>query len=204
MYDGSRITDAVEYWRRRGELRGAVTIVRTREPERFRWRRAVSTVSASVGTLRGKDRLRVEEPVREVVLDLDDNELRREIVIDARRHGVDLDRGEVLPVRTVQDVLRYSSMAGTDLQRMRRYVKLPADRKGTVDTAAVIVVGRALGDHFRTRAQRLLLQVPDEDGPEQQRLHHLIMTERAAQDRDESLRWFAFARTVLDGVAPKD
>ena len=60
MYDGSRITDAVEYWRRRGELRGAVTIVRTREPERFRWRRAVSTVSASVGSLRGKDRLRVE------------------------------------------------------------------------------------------------------------------------------------------------
>ena len=65
----------------------------------------------------------------------------------------------------MQEVLRYSSMAGTDLQRMRRYVKLPADRKGTVDTAAIIVVGRALGDHFRTRAQRLLLQVPDEDGP---------------------------------------
>jgi hypothetical protein len=67
-----------------------------------------------------------------------------------------------------------------------------------VDLAGVIVVGRALGDHFRTKAQRLLLSVPDPDGPEALRLHHRIIINRADSDRAESQRWYAFARSVLE------
>lgn len=198
MYDGSRVTDAVEYWRRRGELKGAVSIVRGRKPERFRWRRAIGAVSQSVGHLAGRDRMRVEEPIRELVLDLGDDLLRREVVIDARRWGVDLDRGEVLPTRTLADLQRVAFLAGTDLSRVARHVRLPGDREAHVDTAAVIVVGRALGEQYKVRAQKLLLQVPDEDGPEPLRLHHRMMVERAAQDRADSQRWFAFARAVLE------
>lgn len=198
MYDGSRVTDAVEYWRRRGELKGALSIVRGRKPERFRWRRAVGAVSQSVGVLAGRDRMRIEEPIREVVLDLADGILQREVVIDARRWGVDLDRGEVLPRRTLADLQRVAFLSGTDLARVERHVRLPGDRAAPVDTAAVIVVGRALGEQYKVRAQRLLLQVPDEDGPEPLRMHHRMMVERAAQDRADSQRWFAFARAVLD------
>lgn len=197
MYDGSRVTDAVEYWRRRGELKGAVRIVRGRQPEGFRWRRAVGAVSQSAGSLRGGDRLRVEEPIREVVLDLPDDGLRREIVIDARRWNVDLDRGEVLTRRTLADLQRMAQLSGADLARVGRHVRLPTDRHAIVDVAAVIVVGRALGDHYRTRAQRLLLQVPDEDGPEPLRVHHRILAEKAREDRADSQRWFAFARAVI-------
>ena len=198
MYDGSRITDAVEYWRRRGELKSAVGIVRTRHPERFRWRRAIGAVAQSAGALTGRDRMRVEEPVRELVLDLDDDVLKREVVIDARRAGVDLDRGEVLPRRTLAQIQRIAFLSGTDLGRVQRHVSLPGDRESPIDTAAVIVVGRALGEHYKLRAQRLLLQVPDADGPEQLRLHHRIMSQRADQDRGDSLKWFAFARAVLE------
>jgi hypothetical protein len=198
MYDGSRVTDAVEYWRRRGELKGAVSIVRARSPERFRWRRAVGLISQSAGALSGRDRMRVEEPIREVVLDLADAVLRREIVIDARRWGVDLDRGEVLPRRTLGDLQRIAYLSRVDLDRVARYVCLPHDRDTSVDAAAVIVVGRALADQYRNRAHRLLLQVPDPDGPEPLRLHHRIMLERAEQDREQARRWFAFARAVLD------
>jgi len=42
MYAGSRVTDAVDFYQRRGEVRGAVKVVRVRTPERFRWRSAVS------------------------------------------------------------------------------------------------------------------------------------------------------------------
>lgn len=198
MYDGSRVTDAVEYWRRKGELKGAVSIVRSRSPERFRWRRAVGAVSQSAGILGGLDRMRIEEPVRELVLDLSDRGLQREVVIDARRVGVDLDRGEVLERRTLGDLMRIAFLTGTDLRRVRRHVKLPDDREAPVDAAGVIVVGRTLGEHFKLRAQRLLLQVPDSDGPEPQRLHHRIMIERAAQDRADSQKWLAFARAVLE------
>lgn len=198
MYDGSRVTDAVEYWRRRGEIKSAVSIVRTRHPERFRWRRAVGAVSQTAGALTGRDRMRVEEPVREIVLDLDDDVLQREVVIDARRVGVDLDRGEILPRRTFGELTRIAFLAGTDLSRVQRHVRLPDDREAPIDTGAVIVVGRALGEHYKVRAQRLLLQVPDSDGPEQLRLHHRLMAERADQDRRDSQKWFAFARAVLE------
>jgi hypothetical protein len=198
MYDGSRVTDAVDYWRQRGEMKGALTIVRRRSPERFRWRRAIGLVSQTAGALLGRDRMRVEEPVREIVLDLDDVALQREVVIDARRVGVDLDRGEVLPARTLADVTRLARLTGTDVSRIARHMRLPTDPMAPVDVAAVIVVGRALGDHYKLRAQRLLLQVPDGDGPEPIRLHHRLMSERAVQDRGDAQRWFSFARWMLD------
>lgn len=87
--------------------------------------------------------------------------------------------------------------SGTDLSRVARHVRLPTDQGAFVDVAAVIVVGRALGEHYRTRAQRLLLQVPDEDGPEPLRVHHRILVEKAHEDRADSQRWFAFARAVI-------
>jgi hypothetical protein len=197
MFDGSRVTDAVDYWQRRAELKPAVHIVRTREPERFRWRKAVASIAQGLSPLRGRERMRVEEPVRELVVDLEDAGLRREVVLDARRVGVDLDRGEVLVHRTLGEARRLATIAGTDLSRVKKHVRLPDDDGAPIDTAAVVVVGRALGDYYRTKAQRLLLSIPDSDGPEPQRLHHKIMAERADIDRAESLRWLEFARLVL-------
>jgi hypothetical protein len=197
MYDGSRVTDAVEYWRRRGEAKPAVAIVRTRSPERFRWRRAMGAMSHFAAALWGGDRMRVEEPMRELVLDLGDRVLRREVVLDARRAGVDLDRGEVLPHRSRADLDRIAEIVGTDLSRVSRHVPLPTDRAAAVDTAGVIVAGRTIGEALKIKAHRLLLQVPDADGGEPLRLHHRYLAERAAQDRDESQRWLAFARAVL-------
>ena len=75
MYPGARITDVVSYHAQRGEMRGAVRIVRERPAERFRWRKAVAGVNKIAGALRGMERMRVEEPVREVVLDLSDRGL---------------------------------------------------------------------------------------------------------------------------------
>ena len=197
MFDGSRVTDAVDYWKRRAELKPALHIVRTRVPERFRWRKAMASIAHGLSPLRGRDRMRLEEPVRELALDLDDSALRREIVLDARRVGVDLDRGEILTHRTLGEVDQLAKSAGTDLSRVRRHVRLPDDAKAPVDTAAVVVIGRALGDYYRTKAQRLLLSIPDPDSREPKRLHHRIMAERADLDREESLRWLEFARLVL-------
>lgn len=197
MYDGSRVTDAVDYWRRREDLKPAVRVVQNREPERFRWRKAMANLSGAVGPLRGRERMRLEEPVRELVIDLNDAALQREVVLDARKAGVDLDRGEVLHRRTLGDVKRYAEAAGTDLGRVARHVRLPGDAGAVIDTAAVVVVGRALGDYYRTKAQRILLSVPDPDGPEALRLHHRILVERADLDRAESKRWLEFARLTL-------
>lgn len=197
MYDGSRITDAVDYWRRREDLKPAVRVVQNRAPERFRWRKAMANLSSAVGPMRGKDRMRLEEPVRELVIDLEDGALQREVVLDARKAGVDLDRGEVLVHRTLADVKLFADRTGTDLQRVARHVRLPNDLGAGIDTAAVVVVGRALGDYYRTKAQRLLLSVPDPDGPEALRLHQRIVLERADLDRAESLKWLEFARLTL-------
>ncbi len=197
MFQGARVTDVVSFHARRGELRGAVRVVRERPAERFRWRSAVAGVNKVAGTLRGIDRMRVEEPIRELVLELPDISLKREVVLDARRVGVDLDRGELLPRRTLTELYRLSSQHQVDLSHLCRYTKLPSDLSAPIDTAACIVVGRAIAEHHRQKAHRLWLDVPDPDGPEPLRLHHRIMLDRAERARREAERWAELAKALL-------
>ncbi len=196
---GMRVTDAVTYFRQRGELRGSVQIVRTRSPDRLRWRSAVGFVTAAAAPLLGRERLRVEEPVREVILDLPDATLRREVVLDARKVGLDLDRGEVLPIHTVGDLGRLAFMTGTDVSQMRRYVRLPDDFFATIDTAGAAVVARALAEFHRVRAHRLLLSLPDPDAKEPRQRHQVFMAERAETESDASVRWAALAKSLVAG-----
>lgn len=197
MFQGARITDVVNYHAQRGEMRGAVRIVRERPAERFRWRTAMAGVNKVAGSLRGMDRLRIEEPIRELVLDLSDVGLQREVVLDARKVGVDLDRGEVLPQHTLRELRRLTLVHGVKVADIGRYTKLPLDLSAPVDTAACAVVGRALAEHHRKKAHRLWLSVPDPDGPEPLREHHRFMLARAERDRAEAERWAALAKALL-------
>ena len=202
MY-GARVTDAVDFLRRRGEPRTAVRAVRKRAPDKFRWRDAVSVLTATAGVRRGRDRMFIEEPIREVVIDLPDYLLRREVVLDARRNHVDLDRGELLPRHTIGDLRRTSFLIGTDLSRVQRYVKLPDGFDAPIDTAAVVLVGRALAKLHHKRAQKLRLQLPVPDGPEGFfELQHSAMADRAERDAEEATRWAALARALL-GERPR-
>ena len=198
MAAGARITDAVAHFRNRGNFRSAVKLVRTREPERLRWRAAVSGLTLDAGRMRGGDRMRVEEPIRELVLELTDLMLQREVVLDARLHRVDLDRGEILPRWTFGDLRRLSFLAQTDLTLLQRYVTLPAAYDAPIDTAAVVLAGRSFANVFRTRAQRLWLSVPDQDGPRALHEHHRVLLARADQEVEQSRRWVALAKTLGD------
>lgn len=197
---GARITDAVEYKQKREESRGAVALVRKRRPDRLRWRSAVAKLTHGAGRMQGRTRMRIEEPVRELVLDLGDKILRREVVIDARRHNVDLDRGEVLPFHSMGDLRRYAFLVGADITTIESYVALPEDFMAPVDTAACVLVGRAMANHHRRRAQRIWLELPDPDGPESMRQHHRFMADRASQDADLARRWSALAQRLIAGV----
>ena len=53
MTAGARITDAVNHFARRGNFRSAVKLVRTRPPERLRWRAAVGTLTLDAGRMLG-------------------------------------------------------------------------------------------------------------------------------------------------------
>lgn len=196
MAAGARITDEVEQLRQRGDLRGAVRIVRTRKPERLRWRSAVGDMTREAGQLQGLARLRVEEPIREVLLDLDDRILRRESVLDARRHGVDLDRGEVFALRTRWELKRTAFLTGVDHELIGRYMPLPDDFGTPIDTAGAVVIARALANAYTKRAERLVDRLPVGQAL---RRHEIMMHERATQERDVARRWAAFATTLARG-----
>lgn len=192
MAAGARITDAVTHYRAGGNFRSAVRLVRTREPERLRWRAAVAALLQDASKMDGRARMRVEEPIRELVLALDDVILRREVVLDARLHRVDLDRGEVLPRWTVGDLRRLAFLAQTDLDLLHRYVPLSTDFDAMIDTAAVVLAGRALSNVHRQRAQRHWASLGDlaADGVGMQR-------ERALADVTLSQRWSALAKALV-------
>ncbi|HBQ10780.1 MAG TPA: hypothetical protein DEF51_06170 [Myxococcales bacterium] len=198
MFEGSRVTDAVSFHARRGELKTAVRVVRSRVPERFRWKSAVAGVSKVTGKLRGLDRMRVEEPIRELVIELPDADLRREVVLDARKAGVDLDRGEILPHLTLADLRRLSFLVRVDVGRFRRHMKLPGDFHEPIDTAGAVVVGRGISEYHRRRAHKLWLSVPDPDGPNALRRHHQMMLQNADKERREAEMWGALAKALLD------
>jgi hypothetical protein len=195
---GARITDEVNFWRKRGDLKNAVRVVRVREPERLRWRAALSSVSESAAPLRGRSRAQIEEPVRELVLDLDDFILRREAVLDARRFGVDLDRGEVLPARTRWDLKRAAFLIGVDHEQLARYVTLPDEYGRRIDVAGVVVVSRALASTHKQRADRLSERVINTGGrPLAQ--HEHMMLERASYERDLARKWAALSKNLVEG-----
>ena len=195
---GVRVTDEVSFWQRRGDLRRAVRVVRERTPERLRWRAAVSTVTEVAAGLSGSDRVRIEEPVREVVLDLNDRILRREVVIDARRFGVDFDRFEILPVRTRWDLTRTAYLTGVEPELIERYLPLPADFGQPVDMAGIAVISRALAATHKQRADKLVERVGGTEGRALAK-HEQIMLERADHERDRARRWAALSKTLLEG-----
>jgi hypothetical protein len=195
---GVRVTDEVSFWQRRGDLRRAVRVVRERTPERLRWRAAVSTVTEVAAGLAGNERVRIEEPVREVVLDLNDRILRREVVIDARRFGVDFDRFEILPVRTRWDLTRTAYLTGVEPELIERYLPLPADFGQPVDMAGVAVISRALAATHKQRADKLVERLGVTEGRALAK-HERIMLERADHERDRARRWAALSKTLLEG-----
>jgi len=195
---GVRVTDAVQYLtERRDDSRRAVRVVRQRAPDKLRWRRAVASLNKSAGGMRGKPRMRIEEPIRELVLDLGDADLRTEVVLDARRYNVDLDRGEVLPPHTMGDVRRFAFLVGADVRTIERYVKLPEDFMAPVDVPGCVVVSRAMAFYHRRRAEKLWLELPDQDGPVEWRAHHHMMNERAQSESERSKRWGALAARLM-------
>jgi hypothetical protein len=198
MAQGARVTDEVEFYRRRGQLQSAVRVVRARTPERLRWRAAVASMTQVAGELRGRDRMRIEEPVREIVLDLDDKILRRESVLDARRSGVDLDRGEVLPPHTRWDLRRTAFLTGVDHEILSRHIRLPAEYSRPIDVSAVVIVSRALAQAHKQRAERLLARLAMATQVQLAR-HEKYMLDRAERDRDMARRWIALAKVMVEG-----
>lgn len=199
MISGGRVTDEVEYFRSRRELRNVVRTVTRRPPERLRWRTATSVVTYIAGKLQGLERMRVEEPVRELILDIDDRILRREVTLDARRNGVDLDRGEVLPPHNMWDLKRTAYLAGVDLELLGRHLKLPGDYSRRIDTAGVVLVSRALSNLHGNRAQKLLTRVSDRDEKQPLMRYEQMMLDRASYDAEQARRWAALARTMVKG-----
>lgn len=192
---GYRVTDAVEYYQQRGEERLAVRVVRKRDPDKFRWKGAVSSLSRAISGLRGSDRHKVEEPVREIVLEVEDRILKRECVLDARRYRVDLDRGEILVPRTMADLRRTAFLTGVDLDLVRPHVALPEDFGAPIDVAGVVLVGRAYAQKYRERAQRLLLALPDDTARFTER--HRAVADQADSDTADAERWAAVAKALL-------
>lgn len=194
---GARITDAVKYFGRKGNARGAVGVIRQRRPDKYRWKRAVSVLNRAAAPLEGIRRARIEEPVREVVVELPDVELQQEIVLDARRFNVDLDRGELLPHFVMGDLRRFAYLVGVDVDVIDRYVEIPEGFFAPIDTAGCALVARAMSNKHKKAAERLWLELPHEETRALRTPSQDLMAEQAQGQVEKSRRWDALAATLL-------
>lgn len=193
-----RVTDAVSFFQKQGQPTHAVRMVRRRCPEKFRWRKAVQSLTQSAGRMTGRDRMRIEEPIREAVIEVPEQPLRHAIVLDARIHGVDLDRGEILPRFSLVDLKRLSFLAGTSLDRVQRHMPLPTDPMRPIDTGAAILVSSAIAETHRKRAEKLWGRLPGLTRPVHLSSHHKRIEARADAEAGLAKRWRAFAQALMD------
>lgn len=195
---GARVTDAVEFFRQRQEHEQAFAMVRHRTPDGHRWRRATAKVAGGLAPLTGRRRERLVEPLRELVFDLRDPTLRREVVLDARRAHLDLDRGEILPVRTYGELRRAAFLVDVDLRLVEAHVALVPDFDAPIDVAGVVVVARALEEAFSRRARRLALELPLQSGEERLATpRELGMLGQVARDEADARRYRALSTSLL-------
>jgi hypothetical protein len=111
---------------------------------------------------------------------------------------VDLDRGEVLPQLTRWDLRRNAFITGVDHLALAPYMHLPEEYSAPIDTAAAVLISRALSDAHKKRAERLIARLPSELDAALARHEH-YMLERSERDSDQARRWSALARVLVDG-----
>lgn len=198
MAVGARITDEVDGFRRVGDLCGAVRALRRRRPERLRWRAAAASMTAAAVHCQGLTRARIEEPIREMILDMDDRILRRETVLDARRVGLDLDRGEVLPVHSRWELKRSAFLVGVDHELLGRYMQLPGEFTQLIDTAGAVLLARSFATALSSRAERLETRVTY-TGAANGLPHEQALLKRAAFEREQAQRWAALSKVLVQG-----
>lgn len=160
-------------------------------------------MTAAAVQCRGLARARIEEPIREMILDMDDRILRRETVLDARRVGLDLDRGEVLPLHSRWDLKRSAFLVGVEHDLLGRYMELPEDYTRPIDTSGAVLLSRAFANALSARADRLVSRVPQDAGglvgAEALRRHQRLLLERAAYEREQAQRWVALSQVLVHG-----
>jgi hypothetical protein len=197
MYTGSRITDAVDYFQRHERLPGAVSIIRTRTPERFRWRRAVRNVTRVATHLRGLDRMRIEEPIREVVLDLPQPHLRGHVVLDACQVGMDLDRGEIFGIRSEGEIRRLAFLTGVDWSLIQQRLSFHQQWDAAVQAVRVGLLGRHMARAHHARARDFSRQVPDQPMEEDDWFLASYAQQQAQHHEDQARRWEALVHSLM-------
>ena len=103
----------------------------------------------------------------------------------------------MLPFRTLGDLRRTTFLTGTDLESVRRYIELPDDFHAPIDTAGVVVVGRAIAEQHRRSAQRILLELPEVPPTRTESAVRAQLRERGQRDADAAVRWRAVADAIL-------
>jgi PIN domain nuclease of toxin-antitoxin system len=81
---------------------------------------------------------------------------------------------------------------------LARHLRLPAEYSRPIDTAAVVIVSRALAQAHKQRADRLLARLASATQLQLAR-HEQYMLERAERDKDLARRWIALAKVMVDG-----
>ncbi|QQR91805.1 MAG: hypothetical protein IPJ88_08925 [Myxococcales bacterium] len=189
---GGRVTDIVGLYRYRGQYPAAVRAVRSRAPEQRRWRWAVAGITESAGALLGKQRRFVVEPVREMVLDMQDDSLRSQVVLDAWQRGVDLDRGEVLPEHNTWDLRRKAFLKNLYLESLEPWIHLPKDGFAPVTLAPVILAAKDRAQLDRSHAARLTAFLDDEESGRGE------VRSRVANYLENARRWDEFSVSLCN------
>ncbi|MBI5513251.1 MAG: hypothetical protein HY909_05745 [Deltaproteobacteria bacterium] len=200
--DYTRVSDEAAILCRRKDFPRAVNVLQRRRSERRRWRHAFRLVTVlGDRALDGARRSWMEGALREVVAQVADTQLQRELVVEARAAQVRFDLGAVLPGWTGRSLWRLADSLEIPMQYVALVTSLPAALTVPLDTAQVVLDFRRTAEAHRVVAAQLGATLPpwaqfqEAKGALDPALKQRLNTVRA--QHEASRRWRAFAGRLL-------
>jgi hypothetical protein len=200
--DYTRVSDEAAILCRRRDFPRAVNVLQRRAAERRRWRHAFRLVTVlGDRALDGSRRVWMEGALRDVVAQVRDLRLQRELVVEARAAQVRFDLGAPLPAWTARTLWHLADTLEIPMQYITRVTALPPTLQAPVDTAQVVVDFRRTAEAHRALAAQLGATLPpwalfqEAKGALDPALQQRLNTVRV--QHEASRRWRDFAGRLL-------
>lgn len=195
--DYTRVSDDAAILVQRMDFPRALNVLQRRAPDHRRWRWAFRRVTSGVNVRLDQSRKRwMQSGLDEIVSNVEDRWLQRELAIDYRTGlGVDTELS-VLPRYTARDLWRIAEQYGLPMEYLAHVTELPRFIDAPIDTTRVVIDCRRTAEAHRDEARNLLAGIaPTETVPLADQLQRIA----ADAQRDAEARWRALGQRLAHG-----
>jgi hypothetical protein len=196
-HDYTRVSEDTAILCRRQDFPRAMNVLQRRPPDHRRWRVGLRNVATSAGrVLQGSRRWWLGGAIRELVSEVPNPWLQRELAVDLFATGTGFEPPDLLPHWTARDVWGLADGVGLPMEYVAQVTALPGYIDARVETARLVLDFRRTALAHHEHARRLAAATTKDLTEVRGYAPWAARVEIDAQ-RDAAERWRALAMHLL-------